>query len=620
MQRLKTVLGPLWIDAHNNQTQADVDQHRARVQALIDQVVNARLRPAPPQLHNAGEAVRKEVTSTDIDNLRRGRSIALATRALLKKGAGNQRLAIAATNGDSAATAYGIRSIRKSAVPGDTRHYLAALTVLGGAGQCEEHMWVAIALARQRHISAVCISAKEVDHCAALLMPERGQKAIVVDGWTTIPSSCLKADSVFADVYTSPEASTRPAPRMFNLVTLDAMRERLSHQLGPEPIKQAMQHDFIRQRNATYQDQPRPRWVSTLPEAIYHEAANHVSDISSHPVSIRKIGPDGREQPYADISPESFAELHAKALTDSRPLLNWLRYRACKQAARPPQHSVTLRHTHTDLLTARNGEQARVSVALTVTQKPYVHDVRLPSKNILYRASDDNIFSTIDTEQSVIETGLLGLARAQQIGFPERFIAPVAPPPNTTIALADYALRRLQQYQHHAPLSHQCVTTHADLQLLDEALAHLPQTAFDNVMKRFATLLPELHPAQIAEGARLWKNHWSRITDAAPLTTAAGALLKGWARHFDDPVIEPLLRDALRLNNRPSRLIATVIRHVLILPTMQHHAIATIDAALAQIPPGAERDALLEILGAEVDQITAASTRAAGLAMVARHR
>lgn len=617
MQRLNTVLDPLWTAARRNQDQTDVELHAERVDALIDRATAAPLLPAPPQLHDAGEVVTREVSATDIANLRIGRSIALATRTLLKKGAGNQRLAIAASDGDSQMTARGIRMV---SVNNTAARHLASLAVLGGAGQCAEHVRVAVALARQRHVSAVSISAKDDDHGAALLMPERGQQAVVVDAWTTIPTSCLKADSQFADTYVNTDASGSPVPRMFNLNSLDRLRDDLTQRLGPAPIQQAMQEDFITQRNAEFKLDPTPRWVSNLPDAVFHEAANYISDEASRPVTIRKIGADGVEQPYAHIGTATFSELHAKAITDSKPLLDWMRYQAHKQAVHVPQHAVTLRRTHTDQLTGSTGVQAGVSVALRVTRRPFLRDVRLPSKNILYRCASGESFSTIDTEQSVIDTGLRGLQRAQQVGLPERFIADVAPAPDMTTALALYALHRLQQHRHRAPSLHRRKAEQADLQLLEEVLPHLPQSEFDSAMKRFSTLLPELHPALIADGARLWKTHWTRITDGAPLMTAAASVIDGWARHFDDAVIESVLRDALTLQHPPSRLIGAVMRHVLMLPAMQHRALEVIDVALAEIPRGVERDALLETVRREVNRIVAVGTRAMGLAMVARYR
>ncbi len=107
MQRLNTTLVPLWNAARQNLTEADHAEHRRQVNALLADADHTRNDTIPAHLHRAGPQRLRPVDADDIARLRLGRSLALATRSLLSEGAGNQRLPVAASQGDAMATMIG---------------------------------------------------------------------------------------------------------------------------------------------------------------------------------------------------------------------------------------------------------------------------------------------------------------------------------------------------------------------------------------------------------------------------------------------------------------------------------------------------------------------------------
>ena len=265
------------------------------------------------------------------------------------------------------------------------------------------------------------------------------------------------------------------------------------------------------------------------------------------------------------------------------------------------------------------GEHARVASAIARQQNIAVVRVGVEKEDhgaALLRPQRGSKAIVVDAWTTIPTSCLV---RALQAGFPERYVAAVQPLPAITASLADYALRRLQTRESPAPPCIFHAATHTDLQLLGEALTHSPQATFDIALQRFSALLPELHFTQIEEGVQVWKTHWRRLSEGAPLMTAAAQVMDGWARHFDDAVVEPHLRDALLLSHDPARLIGAPTRHVLMLPSMQQRALNAIDVALADMPAGEARNGVVTMVREAVVRIADTGTRAAGLAMVARH-
>ncbi|GAA4012878.1 hypothetical protein [Actimicrobium antarcticum] len=604
MQRLNTILAPIWTEAYRNQTDADRQTHQERLMALHEEARNTPLQAIPAALHEAGEAQVRTVSPDTIARLEQGRSLALATRRLLPRGPANQRLAMTGSRGTNWLNVGGIRKIT---LPGSAHQQsTAAIGVLGNAGQCSEHTAVAFALAAALDLP-VEVVVNDDDHQVLLLSPEQGQNAVVVDAWTTFPSSCLKADSAFTDavVQQRHQPGTIAPPSTFNLVTIDTVRAALEEQLGEMPIERARLVDFL----AEYRDVQGDRGLegqaaNAAPHvnAVYTEAANTIATVAKCTYKVGSMDLRIRQEVVGIASQRTTV-----TVSDLRKAANLAAHTS-------PRRQAIKEANWRDTLTIASGERVRVEVAMRVKALPLLRDIRLPSKNILYRADDGSEFSTTRAPQDLIDSAAAAVEEAQRMNFPAGFVQSPASIVATT-------LESMEQQRGLPTTSAMLATQNQRLSTIEIQLSQLSANERDDTLVRFSTLLPDLPAALMAKAAGIWKPLWKGAIPGAAQTSATRAVLAGWARHFTDPVIEPILRKALGMRGQPLRLVGSVARQVLSMQDApaQRQALALIDQQLPAIAAGAQRDALLAELATRVAQITHLQVRAEALSMLRRH-
>lgn len=421
MQHFNTVLAPIWQAAHQNQTDADRREHRRQVDALLHKSATVAKKIIPEHLHRAGPEQRRHVSGADIVRLKLGRALALATRALLPAGAGNQFLAVAATAGNCQLNNVGVRNI---APPGIAlTEALARMAVIGEGGSCDEHFSVAFELARSLDLPAVTVANAD-DHGALVLYPELGDHAVVVDAWTTFPGSCLKRDSGFTQVVAQFEHHRpgAPAADQLNLVTTGTIRARLEEQLGKAALQRAQREDYLATNPEKFTGLTSPRQLNDrLSDLLLRVSANNIDSAPRRKITITNLLNDRGEGPFADTGSAACEEVARRATASTAPMLDALQETAHDAARRSPTRQAIQQRYWTTTMVIDRINIAKVDVEMTATARPVLRDERLASRNILYVGDDGSRMSTTVAPQHLIDVAARGWHRARRLNFPDGY-------------------------------------------------------------------------------------------------------------------------------------------------------------------------------------------------------
>jgi hypothetical protein len=469
MQRLNTHLAPLWADAHRQSTPDDIRQHQERVDTLLHDADNTLQHPIPEHLHRGGNLQIRQVTTDDIARLRLGRAIALATRALLPDGPGNQRLALAATHGLSLARMLGARRTKPHTEDHvDSAAETAGLSVLARGGACGEHAALALELARATGNDA-CLLNNTDDHSIVMLAPHLGQHAVVIDGWTTFPGSCLSADSTFIQAGAILPDTGAPAERTpFNLVTIERLRSRLEEELGPEPVMNAILEDRM---SADFSPFPGPDFdeqgQQNSAESLLHNAASMLGSMPISELRLRQSDLAGNQRQTPVVDANVRQHLQGVAASTSDQLMPMVTQLARLRALQSPARRATVAVPITVTATLVGNIQGHIRLGLRAIAQPTVRDERLPSANILYCDEAGATFSTTTAPQQIIDDAQRGLDNAEILNFPDSFRA------KNTVQ-ARYALTRLQHYASRPSSALVVQLQRAALEVIDVNLPHMP--------------------------------------------------------------------------------------------------------------------------------------------------
>jgi hypothetical protein len=420
MQRLNTTLVPLWNAARQNLTEADHAEHRRQVNALLADADQTRNDTIPAHLHRAGPPQRRQVDADDIARLRLGRSLALATRSLLSDGAGNQQLPVAASQGDAMATMVGIREATLQGL--GQRAALPAIAVLAQGGACSEHSSVAFELARTLDLP-VTVARNANDHGVLVLHPELGNKAVVVDAWTTFPGSCLMEDSTFTQTTTLQHHQ----PGMthvsnLNLPMVHRLREQLGSALGPKPILDAMLEEYESSHlhefdGLTTAHQRRVR----LSELTLRESAESFTSTAKRHIIFARLQRGHSDNFFHDPHSQRWQELQHQARIATTPLLIALQTEVREAARHSVQRNATGQRNWSGRITVPPDEVVEVQVEMAARAWPALCDVRLPSDNILYAAADGSRFSTTAAPAQIIAAATEGVIASEALNFPDGY-------------------------------------------------------------------------------------------------------------------------------------------------------------------------------------------------------
>lgn len=420
MQRLNSTLAPLWLAAQHNQTDADRTEHRRQVHQLLSDADHAHNENIPAHLHRAGPQQRRPVGADDIARLRLGRSLALATRSLLSEGAGNQQLPVAASQGDARATMIGVREATLQGL--GQRAALPAVAVLAQGGACSEHATVAFELASSLDLPVALVTNTD-DHGVLVLHPELGNKAVVVDAWTTFPGSCLIADTDFMDT----RAVRHHQPGMayvshLNLPMVQRLSEQLDSILGPKPILNAVLEEFEASHlsefdGLTTAHQRRVR----LSDLALRESAESVTHATTRETRFIAPAPEPNNSIFRNPSHPQWQALRALAQKISAPTCEALQVEVCDEARHAPQRSATRQRHWTGRIGVFPGELVQVDVAMTVRAWPGLRDTRLLSNNLCYIGDDGSRFSTTAAPAQIIAAATEGVIASETLNFPDGY-------------------------------------------------------------------------------------------------------------------------------------------------------------------------------------------------------
>jgi hypothetical protein len=420
MQRLNATLAPLWQAARQNQTEADHIEHRYQVNQLLHDAANLHKEIIPEHLHCAGPERIRHVGADDIARLRLGHSLALATRRLLCGGAGNQQLPVAASQGDAMANLFGIR---EGALQGiGLSDALPALAVVAQGGACNEHFSVAFELARTLDLPVATV-ANDQDHGALVLHPELGDKAVIVDAWTTFPGSCLMDDSAFT--MTNTLQVHRPGTGYtsnLNLPMVQRLRQQLESTLGPEPIMHAMLEQSEYNAPEKFDglvtaDQRRRR----LSQVLLQDCANAISDTAKRRIVFHKPRQESLARVFRDRGSPQRRELTRRVQLASAPALNALKASVNQEALHAPDRRATRQCTSTGSVAITPFENIAFTAEITASAVPSLFDKRLPSENIRYMANDGSHFSTITAPRWIIKAAEEGVIASEALNFPDGY-------------------------------------------------------------------------------------------------------------------------------------------------------------------------------------------------------
>ncbi|MEB0136066.1 hypothetical protein QN362_12060 [Actimicrobium sp. CCC2.4] len=508
MQRLNSHLAPLWVETHQQQRPENVRQHHDRVEELIDEANSQPQLPIPAHLHHAGHQQVIHATSGDIALLRLGRAIALATRALLPDGPGNQRLALAATNGTCMARMLGARRTTPPAYgypASETTEITAELSVLAAGGACAEHAAVALELALSTGNTARIYSSAD-DHSFVMLAPERGIHAVVIDGWTTFPTSCLSADSTFfRNSVIVPQADRPPGAIPFNLHTIERLRHRLEEALGPEPILQAILQDRVAVNYLPFpdpaSDAPVPRNAGAF---LLQDAASMIGSAPIREVTLRQSNLAGNQRPRYVTDNAVRQHLYAVATNASHALMPMVAQLARLRAMQSPLRRGTVRFPMDCVVPLGGTMQGHIQLTLRAVAQATVRDARLPSANILYCDDTGATFSTTTAPQALIDAAQQGLDNAETLDFPDGFRD--QKPEDTRFALA-----RLQHAASQPVVALTADLQHTALEIIDVNLPALPIDEQADVLLQLDGAQLTLQPAQRQVARNILDRHYARL-------------------------------------------------------------------------------------------------------------
>ncbi|EGF31967.1 hypothetical protein IMCC9480_3134 [Oxalobacteraceae bacterium IMCC9480] len=417
MQKLNATLAPLWAAAQQNQNDAD---HRRQVDKLLDNAGKVSKNIIPEHLHQAGPERIRKVDAGDIARLRLGRSLALATRQLLRGGPGNQRLAVAASRGDCMTSTLGARDAALNGL----RQYdaLPTLAVLAQTGACDEHVSVAFELARALELP-LSTMANDDNHSALVLHPELGPRAVVVDAWSTFPTSCLMEDSTFTEAIVMRRHQPGAAsPGHLNLAIVRQLRGQLEQALGPLPILRARQQEYADNRPQEFAGLTSTRQIrDRLSELTLRDAATAISCEAKRRIIATDLLHGLNDSRFSDHSHPVWQQVQQRAQTATAPLLNALREATREEAAHSVQRRARRQMGWTGTMAITLDDIAKVDVEMTATALPALRDERLPSGNILYKADDGSRFSTTVAPQWIIDAAAKGWRASETLHFPDGY-------------------------------------------------------------------------------------------------------------------------------------------------------------------------------------------------------
>lgn len=520
MQRLNHTLAPLWADARRNQTADDDRRHHEHVAALIYNAAALPQQDIPAHLHEGGPAQLRHVDNDDIARLRLGKSIALATRLLLCGGAGNQRLSIAASDGASMARLLGVRRARlHGALPSTSE--TAAIGVLGAGGACNEHAAVAFELARATGHAAGKFFNSEEDHTVVILCPALGERAVVIDGWTTFPNSCLRADSAFVQATPNEQhAQGQPLSPDFNLITIDRVHAALQQQFGPAPIMQALLDDFNLQRllrnpgDVTLLPPSRPGQPETyqptpVSDALLENAANQIGSLPFRSIRVTLADARGNALPRTRERDVARQRLEQETLANSDGMIPQIAQLARFRALRTPDRRASVALPATAAVAVDATTQARIALSMHATARSTVRDIRLPSRNILYRTDSGDTFSTTTAPPELIAQAQHGVDVANARNFPVSYI-------HDGKARLNNVMTNLEQCVQQRPATRLVIESQRTLlDLLDTELAQLPVGQQADMLLHIDAMQLRLHPDTRLQAANLLASHYSRLGSGA---------------------------------------------------------------------------------------------------------